>query len=113
MATYLISFPRGAMDLTGTDLRAVADESRAVVAAAKAAGVWVFGEGIDGSVPPVRVAGDGTVTPGTYPETARLEGGYSILEVPDRDAALAWAARFAAACRCAQEVREFGDDPDS
>jgi hypothetical protein len=27
--------------------------------------------------------------------------------VPPRDAALEWAAKIAAACRCAQEVREF------
>lgn len=113
MSNYLISFPSGAMDLTGTDIETVAEESHAVVAEAKAAGVWVFGGGIDASVPPVRVAGDGTVTAGTYPETARLEGGYCILSVPARDDALAWAARFAAACRCAQEVRIFGDDPES
>ncbi|MDN4490072.1 YciI family protein [Demequina sp. SYSU T00068] len=113
MSRYLISFPSGAMDRTGTDLRTVAEDAHAVVAAAKAAGVWVFGGGIDESVPPVRVAGDGTVTPGTYPQTARIEGGYSVLDCADRDAALAWAARFAAACRCAQEVRVFGDDPES
>ena len=29
-------------------------------------------------------------------------------EVPSREAALEWAAKLAAACRCAQEVREFG-----
>ncbi len=113
MSTYLISFPSGAMDLTGTDIETVAEDSHAVVAAARAAGVWVFGGGIDESVPPVRVAADGTVTPGTYPETARLEGGYSILDCPDRVTALEWAARFAAACRCPQEVRVFGDDPSS
>jgi hypothetical protein len=26
--------------------------------------------------------------------------------------ALEWAAKIAAACRCAQEVREFGPDPE-
>ncbi len=113
MSNYLISFPSGEMDLTGTTLAQVGIAAHAVVAEAKAAGVWVFGGGIDGSVPPVRVAGDGTVSPGTYPETSRLEGGYCILSVPTRDDALAWAARFAAACRCAQEVRMFGDDPES
>jgi hypothetical protein len=33
-------------------------------------------------------------------------------EVPAREEGLEWAAKFAAACRCAQEVREFGPDPE-
>jgi hypothetical protein len=113
MTKYLISFPSGAMDLSGTDLPAVAEASHQVVQAAKDAGVWVFGGGIDESVPPVMVEADGTVTVGTYPQTRQLEGGYTVLEVPSRSAALEWAAKFAAACRCAQEVREFGFDPMS
>ena len=72
-----------------------------------------FGGGIDESVPPVMVDGDGTVTEGTYPQTSQLEGGYSVLELPSREAALAWAAKIAAACRCAQEVRAFQYDPES
>lgn len=113
MSKYLISFPSGEMDLRGTDLAAVAEDAHAVLRQAKAAGVWVFGGGIDESVPPVRVAADGSVTPGTYPQTARIEGGYAVLELPSRDEAVRWAARFAAACRCAQELRVFGDDPES
>lgn len=113
MTKYLISFPSGAMDLSGVDLQTVSDEAHAVVQEAKDAGVWVFGGGIDESIPPVMVGGDGTVTEGTYPQTARLEGGYTVLEVPSREAALEWAAKFAVACRCAQEVRAFGDDAAS
>lgn len=113
MTKYLISFPSGAMVVPPEGLQVVAEESHAVVQQAKDAGVWVFGGGIDESVPPVLVAGDGTVTPGTYPETRRIEGGYTVLELPSYDDALAWAARFAAACRCAQEVRAFGADAAS
>jgi len=36
-----------------------------------------------------------------------------ILEVSSREEALVWAAKFAAACRCAQEVREIMYDPES
>jgi hypothetical protein len=32
--------------------------------------------------------------------------------VPSREEALAWAAKIAVACRCAQEVRAIGDDPE-
>jgi hypothetical protein len=110
---YLISFPSGAMVVPAEGLQVVADASHAVVQEAKDAGVWVFGGGIDESVPPVMVDADGTVTPGTYPETRRIEGGYAVLELPSYDDARSWAARMARACRCAQEVRAFQYDPAS
>lgn len=113
MTKYLISFPSSAMSFSEEDLRAASDASHAVVEEAKEAGVWVFGGAIDDSVPPVLVNGDGTVTEGTYPETKQLEGGYAILELPSRAAALEWAAKIAVACRCAQEVRPFHYDPAS
>ena len=59
------------------------------------------------------VGTDGAVTPGPLPETKAVVGGFSILEVPTREDALAWAARIAASCRCAQEVREIMFDPES
>ncbi|MET1155928.1 YciI family protein [Arthrobacter sp.] len=113
MAKYLISFPSAAMVVSEEELPAVSDASHAVVQEAKDAGVWVFGGGIDGSIPPVMVDGDGTVSEGTYPQTKQLEGGYAVLELPSYDAALEWAAKIAVACRCAQEVRAFGYDPAS
>ncbi|WP_018770919.1 MULTISPECIES: YciI family protein [unclassified Arthrobacter] len=113
MTKYLISFPSGAMDLPDGGLQAVADAAHAVVQEAKDAGVWVFGGGIDERVPPVMVDGDGTVSEGTYPQTAQIEGGYTVLELPGYEAALHWAAKIAAACRCAQEVRAFQYDPAS
>jgi len=113
MTKYLISFPSGAMVVPAEDLQAVSDAAHAVVEEAKDAGVWVFGGGIDESVPPVLVDGDGTVTQGTYPQTKQLEGGYTVLELPSREAALEWAAKIAVACRCAQDVRAFQYDPAS
>ena len=52
---------------------------------------------------------DATVTDGPDPEAI---GGFSVIEVPSRQEALRWAAKQAAACRCAQEVWEFGPDPE-
>jgi hypothetical protein len=92
---------------------AVVDAAHAVIAEAKAAGVYVFGGGIDEHVDPVLVAGDGTVTEGTYPGHTVPDGGYTVLELPSREAALEWAAKIAVACRCPQEVRQFQYDPDS
>lgn len=58
------------------------------------------------------VTTDGSVADGPFPETKAVVGGFSILEVSTRAEALVWAAKFAAACRCAQEVRALGDDPE-
>lgn len=113
MTKYLISFPSGEMQLDEGGLEQAGIDSRQVIRDAKEAGVYVFGGGIHEGVPPVRVSADGSVEPGTYPQTARLEGGYTILELPDRAAAEDWAARIAKACRCPQELREFMFDPES
>ena len=113
MTKYLISFPSGEMQFAEQDLQTVVDESHAVIQEAKDAGVYVFGGGIDESVPPVMVAHDGTVTEGTYPQTRQIEGGYTVLEIPTREEAASWAAKIAKACRCPQELRQFGYDPMS
>jgi hypothetical protein len=57
------------------------------------------------------VATDGMITDGPYPETKEVIGGFAVVEVPSREEALRWAAKIAAACRCAQEVPELGPDP--
>ena len=113
MTKYLISFPSSAMVFPPEDLPDVARDAHNVLREAKDAGVWVFGGGINEDVPPVIVAGDGTITDGTYPQTKQIEGGYAVLEIATRDEALVWAAKFAVACRCAQELREFQYDPES
>ncbi|MUU72388.1 YciI family protein [Pseudarthrobacter sp. GA104] len=113
MTKYLISFPGEAMVVPEEEFEAVVEDSHAVIEEAKAAGVYVFGGGINEAVAPVLVAGDGTVTEGTYPGHTVPNGGYTILELPSRQAALEWAAKIAVACRCAQELREFQYDPAS
>ena len=112
MTRYLISFPSSAMDhIPGEETPAVGEAAHAVAQEAMDAGVWVFGGGLSEDVDPVMVSGDGTVSAGTYPQTRELNGGFTVLDLPSREAALEWGAKFAAACRCAQEVREFGPDP--
>ena len=90
---------------------AVTDTVHAVLEEAKGAGVWVTGGGLMDPEEVSLVATDGTVTDGLIPENAAYLGGFSILDVPSREQALKWAAKFAAACRCAQEVREIMHDP--
>ncbi|MBK0394878.1 YciI family protein [Ramlibacter algicola] len=112
MAKYLISFPAAAMVVPEGDWDAVVRDSHAVIEQAKAAGVYVFGGGIDAGVPPVLVAADGRVTDGGY-RAPPLDGGFTVLELPSREQAVDWAARLAKACRCSQELRVFGFDPQS
>lgn len=113
MTKYLISFPAPALDVPVEDMPAVSAASRAVIREAKEAGVYVFGGGINEPVAPVMVAGDGTITNQTYPQTQEFSGGFCVMELPSREAAVQWAAKLAEACRCAQELREFHDDPES
>jgi hypothetical protein len=111
LTRYLISFPSGAMDhIANEEMSAVREAAHAVAREAMDAGVWVFGGGLAEDVDPVMVTGDGTITPGTYPQTKELNGGFAVLDLPSREAALNWAAKIAAACRCAQEIREFMPD---
>jgi hypothetical protein len=113
MAKYLISFPSAAMVVPDAEMEAVGRDSHAVIEEAKAAGVYVFGGGIDESVPPVLVAADGSLAEGGYPWAPQIKGGFCVLELPSRADAVAWAARIAKACRCQQELRVFGFDPAS
>ena len=105
MAMYLISFPSEAMVVPNSELEAVGRAANDVVEEAKAAGVYVFACGISEAVPPVLVSKDGAVTSGGYPWAPPLNGGFTVLEVPSREEAVAWAARIAKACRCSQELR--------
>ncbi|MDQ6687741.1 MAG: YciI family protein [Actinomycetota bacterium] len=110
MTRYLISFDDGAMNFPEEELPDVARAAHAVGQQATDAGVWVFGGGLASQRASV-VATDGTVSDGPYPETKAVLGGFAVVDVPSRGEALKWAAKFAAACRCAQEVREFVPDP--
>jgi len=109
MAQYLISFGAHAMDhIPDQDGPAVARAAHAVVQEAVSAGVYVSAGGLV-SQPASIVATDGAVTGGPYPEAI---GGFTLVDAPSREEALQWAAKIAAAWRCAQEVREIGADPE-
>src|SRR5947209_17621846 len=100
MAKYLISFPSAAMVVPDGEWETVGRDAHAVIDQAKAAGVYVFGGGIDNDVPPALVSADGTVAMGGYAWAPTLDGGFTVLELPSLDEAVKWAAPIAKASLC-------------
>jgi hypothetical protein len=94
------------------DLGVLNDEMRA-------AGVWVFAAGLHpaSTATVVRVRdGDVLMTDGPFAEGKEHLGGFTVIEAPDLDAALAWSARMAGATTLPVEVRPMqgghgGADP--
>jgi hypothetical protein len=76
----------------------------------EAAGAWVFAGGLH---PPstatvLRVREDEVLTTdGPFAEGKEQVGGFTIIQVPDLDAALAWGERLARATTLPVEVRPF------
>jgi hypothetical protein len=79
----------------------------------QAAGAWVFGGGLH---PPATATvvkvqdGEVVTTDGPFAETKEQIGGFWVIEAPDLDAALAWAAKATRACANAVEVRPFQEN---
>ncbi len=109
MSIFMISFSASAMDhIPDDEIPAVAVAAHAVVQEILNAGVYVVAGGLGDRRASI-VATDGTITDGSEPGAV---GGLTIVKVPSREEALEWAAKIAVACRCAQEVWEFGNDPE-
>ena len=81
----------------------------------KAEGAWVFAGGLHpaSTATVVRVQdGDVLTTDGPFAETKEQLGGFWVIDAPDLDAALGWAAKATRACRAPVEVRPFQDEPE-
>jgi hypothetical protein len=81
----------------------------------KAEGAWVFAGGLHpaSTATVVRAQGGQVVTTdGPFAETKEQLGGFWVIQAPDLDAALAYAARGSAACGGPVEVRPFQDMPE-
>jgi hypothetical protein len=76
--------------------------------ALQAAGVFVGGAGLESPQAATTVSirdGKRRVHDGPYAETKEFLAGFGIIDVPDLDAALEWAARHPAAAYASVEVR--------
>jgi hypothetical protein len=96
------------VDLFGPDAQRQMAQTEKLTAEMERAGAWVFVAGLRpaSSATVVRTAGgDVSMTDGPYAETKEQMGGFWVIEVPDLDAALDWAARASTACERPVEVR--------
>ena len=111
MTQYLLSVIEPDGPLPEPDVLARIDRDvTAVDTDMRTAGVWVFSNGL---LPPdsatvLRPAdGEVLVTDGPFAEGKEHLGGFSIVDVPDLDAALEWGRRLALATTLPIEVRPF------
>ena len=73
-------------------------------------GYWVFAGGLQAASTATVVDGQGetpVITDGPYLETKEWIGGFWVVDFPDLDTALQWAAEASAACGETVEVRPF------
>lgn len=112
MAEYMLAvhMVEGAPAASEDEMRQAFADVDAFNGELQSAGAWVFGGGLlpPGTATVVQVDGDRIVTTdGPFAETKEQIGGFWIIDVVDLDAALAWAAKGATACRNPVEVRPF------
>ncbi|MGY1643669.1 YciI family protein [Geodermatophilus sp. SYSU D00703] len=111
MAQYLLTVvePAGERPDPAT-LEPIMADVGAVDRAMRDAGVWVFAGGLHApeTATTLRPSGDDVlVTDGPFAEGKEHVGGFSIIDVPDLDAALEWGRRLARATTLPIEVRPF------
>ena len=90
------------------DIQQIMGAYGAYTDALKKAGAFIAGDALQPSTAAttVRVAnGKSQVLNGPYAETREQLGGYYLIDVPDLDAALSWAARCPGASHGVMEVR--------
>lgn len=115
MPEYLIAFnAEWVPDLTDDQITEAVHTSSALTAEMKAAGVWVYGGGLDatslvGAVD--LVDGRSILLDGPYAETKEHLGGFCVVDVPDDQTARHWAARVAVACGWPQQVHRIMSSP--
>jgi hypothetical protein len=109
---YLIAFnDEWVPEHTPDELQRKSESSKAVLEEMTAAGVFLFAEGgIDASTAIFSVVsedGKPVFTDGPFVESKEHLGGFTVVEVPDDEAARYWAGRLAVSLDWPQEVHRF------
>jgi hypothetical protein len=82
----------------------------------QAEGAWVFAGGlqpIESTTTVDNTGAEPVITDGPFVESKEWLGGFWVIEAPDLDAALKWAAEGSKACAGRVEVRPFQDEPEA
>lgn len=115
MPKYLIAFnDEWVPEHTPDELRSKSEASGALLEEMKAAGVFLYADGgIDASTAVFSVVskdGKPVFTDGPFVESKEHLGGFTVVEVPDDEAARYWAGRLAVSLDWPQEVHRFPSD---
>jgi hypothetical protein len=117
---YLLSMPHDSAEeptmatMDPAELEAVMVRTGAFLEELSASGALVFAGGLHPPSTAVTVDGTGddlAVAKGPYTEAPEYLGGFWIVEAPDQDAAVGWAAKAAKALGARIEVRAFQEVP--
>ena len=112
MTQYMLSVHQveGEPDMTTEEMQPLFEAVDKFNKSVMDAGAWVFGGGLMPKETATTVDNTGDeaiVTDGPFAESKEWLGGFWIIEAPDLDAALKWAAEGSKACAGPVEVRPF------
>jgi hypothetical protein len=111
MKQYLLSMYQPDGDPPpSVDLEQIMEDLDALRQELRAAGAWVFGDGLyaPSTATVVRVTdGEVLMTDGPYVEGKEHLGGFNIIKAADLDAALEWGRKLARATTLPVEIRPF------
>lgn len=115
MSQYLMSVwhdDEYVVDFTTEEMHRIGPQVATLNEELTAAGVWLFGAGLQPASTATVFRGSSTgvsMTDGPYAETKEQMGGFWIIEVPDLATAQTWATKAAAACEGPVELRPMQD----
>ena len=120
MTQYLLAVNGSAADveaqaqMTMEDMQPMFEAVNVFNEKLKAEGAWVFAGGlqpIESTTTVDNTGAEAVITDGPFVESKEWIGGFWVIEAPDLDAALKWAAEGSRACQGRVEVRPFQDEP--
>jgi hypothetical protein len=116
MSQYLLSvyYDEAVPDPSTEQMEQMYQDVEALNQKIRSAGAWVFAGGLHTPDTATVVRQNGAellVTDGPLPEAKEQIGGFWIIDVPDMDAALAWAKEASTACLGPVEIRPFQEEP--
>jgi hypothetical protein len=101
--------------MTPEQMEPIYEAVGALITEAIETGIFVFAGGLEDRAATTTLdprSGSVVVTDGPFIESREYLGGFTVIDVPDLDAAMAFGTRMAQASGGVQEVRPFQPEPD-